>query len=86
MKLHGKLIKGTRTLKEAFVQNDEVISYRDQLEECLIRLCKELDIQVPIWLKTNSTQIVRYKKTSFAKEQFVEKTTFDRFEINITDQ
>ena len=84
MKLIGKLIKGTTIIKEAFVErDDEGKSYRDLLEECLIAVCKELDIGVPMWLKKNTGEFAAYHRTFFNKDQFVEKIKFDRFEIRV---
>jgi hypothetical protein len=84
LKLYGKLIKGTRIIKETFVeQKDESVSFRDQLEECLINLCKELDIPVPLWLKKNTKEFAIHHRTFFTGEHFVEKIAFDKFEIRI---
>jgi len=83
VKLSGRLVKDTRILKEASAASPETASFRDALEECLIEVCRELDIQVPVWLKKNTIDISRYRKTSFNKDQFVEKINFDRFDINI---
>lgn len=84
MKLVGKLIKGTNIISEKVVEKeDNNASFRELLEANLIDLCKELDISVPLWLKRNTTEFVRFRKTSFAKDQFVESVNFDRFEIKI---
>ena len=84
MILHGSLIKGTKTVKEALVEkNEEGFSFRDILEECFIDLCKELDIQVPLWLNKNTTEFANYRRTFFTGDQFMEKVPFDRFEIRI---
>jgi hypothetical protein len=84
LKLYGKLIKQTKTIKETFAeQNDDSISFREQLELCLIQVCKELDIQVPLWLKKNTKEFVNHHRTFFTSEHFVEKIYFDKFEIRI---
>lgn len=84
MKLYGRLVKEAKTIKEASVEKeDEKASFRDLLEDCLVNLCRELDIPVPLWLRKNSTEFVNYRKTFFPKEQFVEKVRFDRFEISL---
>ena len=84
MRLHGKIIKETRIIKETFIErSDENIPFRDQLEECLILLCKELDIQVPLWLKKNTKEFVNHHRTFFTEEHFIEKIKFDKFEIRI---
>lgn len=82
MKLYGKLIKHGKLLKEAWaVPAGESTDFRDQLEECLISVCKQLDVEVPIWLKKNSTEFGLYKKTSFNSDHFGEAIAFDRLEI-----
>lgn len=84
MKLIGKLIEGTTVVNEKVVEKEDMdISFRDLLEANLIDLCKELDISVPLWLKRNTTEFVKFKKTFFTKDQFVESVKFDKFEIKI---
>jgi len=84
LKLIGKLIEGTTVVNEKVVEKEDMdISFRDLLEANLIDLCKELDISVPLWLKRNTTEFVKFKKTFFTKDQFVESVKFDKFEIKI---
>ncbi|WP_010681297.1 hypothetical protein [Acetivibrio cellulolyticus] len=84
MKIIGKLINGTRIISEKVVDNDSSnVPFRDLLEESLITLCRELDISVPLWLKRNTTEFARYRRTSFTKDQFIDSVKFDRFEIKI---
>lgn len=84
MKLYGKVIRDTKILKEVFVdKTDSDASYRDMLEDCLVNLCKELDIPVPIWLEKNTREFAAYRRTFFMKEQFIEKIRFDKFEIRV---
>lgn len=80
----GKLIKGTVTISEKLIENEnDSVSFRDLLQDNFIALCKELDISVPLWLKRNTAEFVRYRRTSFTKDQFIENVKFDRFEIKI---
>lgn len=81
MKLIGKLIRGTVVINEVVVENYEEISYTDRLEKCLLALCRELEISVPIWLDKNTKEFSRFRRTFFFDEQFNEKVYFDRFEI-----
>ena len=84
MKIIGKLIKGTAIVSEKVVEKDnENVSFRELLEANLIALCKELDISVPLWLKRNTTEFAKFRRTSFTKEQFIESVKFDRFEIKL---
>jgi hypothetical protein len=80
--LYGRLTKSTHTIREAMVEKkNDAASYTDLLEECLIELCRQLDIQVPLWLEKNTNEFVRYRRTFFNQEHFLEKVYFDRFEI-----
>jgi len=83
LKLTGRLIKENNIIMEATVENNDDISFRDALEECLIGLCKKLDVSVPLWLKKNTSELARFRKTSFDAEQFMEKIWFDRLEIKL---
>ncbi|MCX7922877.1 MAG: hypothetical protein N3B21_12840 [Clostridia bacterium] len=84
MKLYGRIVKDGRVIRDAIVEkNDENMSFRDSLEHCLINLCRELESQVPMWLKKNSTEFINFHKTSFDKEHFIENIKFDRLEIRI---
>ncbi|PYG85742.1 hypothetical protein LY28_03161 [Ruminiclostridium sufflavum DSM 19573] len=82
MKLHGRLVRQGKLIKEAWAESQDASGeFREQLEECLILLCKELDIEVPLWLKKNSKEFGIYRKTSFDSNHFGEAVSFDRFEI-----
>ncbi len=82
MKLYGRIIKQGKLINEAWAEpQGSSEDFRDQLEECLIQVCKELDLEVPIWLKKNTTEFGLYKKTSFNSDHFGEEIKFDRFEI-----
>lgn len=84
MILYGKLMKGNMPLKEAKAESlDNDKPFHDQMEEAFVRLCRSLDIPVPIWLKKNTREIAGYRKTYFEKEQFLEDTIFDRFVLEI---
>ncbi|NLL06403.1 MAG: hypothetical protein GX270_11605 [Clostridiaceae bacterium] len=84
MRILGKLIKGTTIVSEKLVEkDDENASFRELLETSFIALCKELDVSVPLWLKRNTTEFVRFRRTSFTKEQFIESVKFDRLEIKL---
>lgn len=84
MILYGKLVKGNTFLKEANAHGlNTQQPFHDIMEEAFVRLCRELEIPVPIWLKKNTREISRYGKTFFDKEQFVEEVYFDRFVLEI---
>lgn len=84
MKLIGRITKGTAILKEVTIENNDAsIDFRDQLEDCFVRLSRELDIPIPLWLKKNTKEFGRYRKTFFPAEQFIDKVSFDKYELRI---
>jgi len=93
MKLYGKLMNKNMPLKINKVENlNSNLDFHGQIESLFIDLCKNLDIPVPIWLKKNTRELSRYKKTFFNKEQkktffnkeqFIEEVYFDNFILEI---
>lgn len=83
LELVCKIIKDRKILKEVKVTKSEDMLFRDALEESLIDGCRLLDIQVPVWLKKNTTELALYRFTFFSNEQFLEEVKFDRFEIRL---
>ena len=70
MKLSGKLIKDIRIIQDAVVEKNEAgISYREALEECLVTLCRKLDIQVHMWFPDNTREFAALRKTSFDRSE-----------------
>ena len=84
LKIIGRITKGTAILKEITTEStDASMDFRDQLEDCFVRLSRELDIPIPLWLKKNTNEFARYRKTFFPAEQFIDKVNFDKYEVRI---
>lgn len=82
--LTGKLYVENKRIREAAAaDNEEGHNFRDKLEKCLIDLCAELEIPVPIWLKKNTRELAVFRRTFFSSEQFIDKVWFDKFEIKM---
>jgi hypothetical protein len=82
--LIGRVVKGTKTIKQStFKGDDEEAGFCNMLEKGLIELCRELEIPVPLWLNKNTTEFVHYRKTFFTSDQFVEPVNFDKFEFKL---
>ena len=78
----GKIIKQGKIIKESQSEiNNQEKNLTVLLEECLIDVCKQLDISVPLWLSKNTGEFIKLKRTTFLKEQFIEDFKYDRFEI-----
>jgi hypothetical protein len=82
--LNGKIYVEGKLVREASVQDNEAgHSFRDKLEACLIDLCTQLDIPVPLWLKKNTRELAIFRRTFFTPEQFIDKVWFDKYEIKL---
>lgn len=75
----GKIIRVTSASAEG-----PDLTFRDKLEKCLLEVCRQLEIPVPLWLKKNTVEFARFRKTFFSNEQFLEKVWFDKFEFRLS--
>lgn len=86
MKLYGRMFFQGKIARENHVKPSNAdASFHDQLEECFITLCKEMEIPVPLWMKKNTAEFANFRKTWFDKEQFMEKVWFDRLHVWIEE-
>ncbi len=84
MKLEGKLFKGSILIRQAqIIRNDPSLSFVKELELCLIDLCHELEIPIPLWLSKNTHEFAAFRQTLFFSDQYTEKVGFDRFQIKM---
>ena len=52
----------------------------------LEEICREFDLQVPIWLDSNISEFKRISKTRFNRDSFIEDTDFDYLEIHVIEE
>lgn len=84
MKLEGKIFRANLTIADKVVeQPDQPGSFVKQLESCLVALCRELEIPIPLWLEKNTKEFARFHQTLFFEEQFLDKVNFSRFQIKL---
>jgi len=84
MKLEGKLFRANLTIADIIIeQPDQPGPFVKQLETCLIKLCRELEIPTPLWLEKNTMEFARFHQTIFFEEQFIDKVNFNRFQIKM---
>jgi hypothetical protein len=76
MLIYGKLIKKNMILTEEKAEyTDSDMTFQQKLTNCLVDICKKMDIQVPIWMNKNTKELAKFNKTFFTDEQFMEKYT-----------
>ncbi|NLW12228.1 MAG: hypothetical protein GX028_09465 [Clostridiaceae bacterium] len=82
MKIEGRVFKGHLLLQIATVQRNDIgRSLTEELEACLVDLCHQMEVPIPLWLKKNTREFARFHQTIFFDGQFTEDIKFDRFQI-----
>ena len=52
----------------------------------LEQVCREFDLQPPIWLDANIREFQRISRTRFRKDSFIEEVPFDYLEIQMLEE
>ncbi len=87
LKLEGKVFRANLVIASAVVQQEEDSgAFVKDLENCLVRLCRDLQIPIPLWLSKNTNEFARFRQTIFFEEQFTEDVKFNRFQIRLLKQ
>ncbi len=86
MLLEGKTFVGNRTTRVVNVErNEPELTFSKQLENCLLDICRALDVSPPLWMDKNTKEFARFHKTVFTEDQFIEDVKFNRFQITWLD-
>lgn len=86
MKLEGTLYWENRPVaRQTREIPAEGNSFVFNLDRCLLALCKDLEIPLPVWMGKNTREFAAYHQTVFFKEQFSETVLFDRLQIRMTE-
>jgi len=86
-RLWGKVMKNNRFVKEMVFEIDDFsMSRTEKVLECLDQSCMAFDLQKPMWFDKNTKEMIRFAKTSFHEDQFIETIDFDYFEIEIIEE
>lgn len=86
IKLEGKLFKANLMIADQMVTIDgDEESFVRELEQALIRLCRVLEIPIPLWLSKNTHEFAAFRQTIFFAEQYTETVAFDRFQIRLIE-
>ncbi len=87
LRLWGKIYKNSRVIQDLVYENDsEDLTTGKKLKLGLYELCMAFDLQMPMWLESNTKELKKFKLTSFRKEHFIEEIDFDCFEIEIIEE
>ncbi|MDA3847344.1 MAG: hypothetical protein PF505_12510 [Vallitaleaceae bacterium] len=85
-RLWGKIITKNE-IKESYVSaiDEPSMDEAEKLKVAVADICQHFDIQIPIWLQDHQLDILRYSKTAFKEDHFIETINYDYLEIEIIE-
>lgn len=87
MRIWGKIMKNNHLLKDMVVENyDYSMSRTKKVYDALEKMCYEFDLAKPIWLDINKKDFIRFSRTRFTKDSFVESIEFDYLVFQVIEE
>ena len=85
-RLWGKVIKNGKIIDDVTIDNTKSnLTLNQKMEQALEDMSLIFDIQKPMWLPDNTKDFVKFKKTQFKQDHFIESIEFDYFEIEMLE-
>lgn len=86
MRVEGRVFTGTY-LRQVLVAEDtnENLRFSKRLENCLVKICHDLNVAPPLWMAKNTREFAAWHQTIFYDEQFMDKVPFSRLQIKWLD-
>ena len=85
LRIWGKLWKNGRIVQNITVENEETGDEKERFINCLDDILHQMDLPRPIWLPQNTREMVRFRRTEFRQEHFVEHFPYKKLEIEILE-
>ena len=83
LQIWGKLVKGTRITKQSTVSVPGNENRTKKVFHAMTQLCREFDLEEPIWLDVNIREFKQFSFTRFHQDNFIESIPFDYFEFRV---
>ncbi len=86
MRVEGKTFRDTRLDRVLTAEDhNEELRFTKRLENCLIKICHDLNVSAPLWMSKNTHEFACWHQTVFSAEQFMEEVPFSRLQIKWID-
>lgn len=80
-------MKKNRLIKDTVVEiEDYSISRTQKVYQALETMCYEFDLAKPIWLEINKNDFIRYARTRFTQDNFIEIIEFDYLDFQVIEE
>lgn len=84
-KLWGKEFADGHMIADIVVKAEEGQSRTQKVFECMDKICREFDLQKPIWLDSIVHDFQVMNKARFYQDSFIEEIPFDFLEIQVLE-
>lgn len=86
-RIWGKIMKKNRLIKDTVVEiEDYSMSRTKKVYQALDTMCCEFDLAKPIWLDINKNDFIRYARTRFTQDNFIESIDFDYLDFQVIEE
>lgn len=83
----GKIIKDNRMIKDYTACIEDYTMKRTQkVYKALDEICYEFNLGRPIWLDLNKKDFIKYARTRFTKDSFIEEIDFDYLDFWVIEE
>lgn len=87
MKIGARIYRHKHKVQDIVIENnDPTMTRTKKIFAALEEICREFDLQVPIWLDVNIRDFKCFSKTRFTKDSFIEEIDFDYLEIVVYEE
>lgn len=86
-RLWAKIWKNNHIIKDMVVENPDLsINRTKKVFSAVEKICYEFNISGPIWLDLNKKDFIRYDRTRFYQDNFIDSIDFDYLEIQVIEE
>lgn len=87
MRIWGQLMKDNHLIKDMVVEvTDYNMTRTQKVYQALEEICYAFDLAKPIWLPLNQQDFIRYSRTRFTQDSFVEGIEFDYLDFRVIEE
>jgi hypothetical protein len=82
----AKVFKDNRMLRDTVIEDDTRDTRTHKVFRAVDEVCREFDLEKPIWLEVNIGEFKKSRKTRFRQDSFIEPILFDYLEIQVIEE
>lgn len=86
MRIWAKIFLENRLIKDITVEDNTDDTRTHKIFNSLEKVCREFDLEKPIWLESNIKDFKLHSKTRFTKDSFIEDVPFDFLEFHVIEE